>query len=299
MRIAVLSSATAWHFLDLKRAAGDAHDVFNIPFEQLGASIVSENGELSRDAAAYLPIDIDADCVVVRTMPSGSVQQIVFRMDLLGQLADSGMLVLNSPRSIEIAVDKYLSLAILNSSGIPVPATRVSQTVAMAIEHYEQLGADVVMKPLFGSMGNGICRIQNSADARSLFERHVQCGDVIYQQEFIDHPGFDIRILVIGDSVLAMKRVNGSHWITNIAQGGIGERYEASNMEKRLAIRAARAVGAQFAGVDLMYRRDSDRPIILEVNAVPGWRAISDVLEIDVAKLVVSDLEVALSPESD
>ena len=280
MRIAVLASPEAWHFLDLKRAAGDTHDVVSLRFEELAASIGKVRG-----------FNLEADCVVVRTMSVGSLQQVVFRMDLLGQLAATGTLVLNSPKAIEAAVDKYLSLAMLNEAGVPVPNTRVSQNVASALDDFEQLGGDVVVKPLFGSMGNGIVRIQSLEAAQQHFTESIESGSVLYQQEFIDHVGFDIRLLVIGDEVVAMKRFNASSWITNISKGGVGAAYVPTTEQKEVAIRSARAVGAYFAGVDLMYESHTGRQVVLEVNAVPGWRAISQVLNIDVANLFIREIE--------
>lgn len=280
MRIAVLATSDAWHYLDLKRAAADAHDVLSFPFEKLAADI--------RDVRGF---SLDAECVVVRTMPAGSLQQVVFRMDCLGQLAATGTPVLNSPRSIEVAVDKYLSLAMLSDAGISVPRTSVSQTVSNALDRFVQLGGDVVVKPLFGSMGNGIIRLQSPKEARIEFEQSVESGSVVYQQEFVQHCGFDIRLLVIGDKVLGMKRVNATSWITNISQGGVGEPYFPTPEEKGLAIRSARSVGAHFAGVDLMYESGTSRQLVLEVNAVPGWRMISQVLGVDVAKMIIDEIE--------
>ncbi len=284
MRIAVLSSPGAWHYLDLKRAAGSDHEVFSFRFEELSASIERERG-----------FSLKADCVVVRTMASGSLQQVVFRMDLLGQLAASKTLVLNSPRSIEAAVDKYLSLALLNEAGVSVPETCVSQEVDIALQGFDQLGGDVVVKPLFGSMGRGLVRLQSPVKAKQLFEDLVDSGSVVYQQEFIDHGGSDIRLLVLGEEVFGMKRTNPLNWITNISQGGFGEPYNPTSQEIELAIRSARAVGAHFAGVDLMYESITGRQVVLEVNAVPGWKAISQVLGIDVAKIVIQQIETLIS----
>ncbi len=279
MRIAVLCSPEAWHFRDLKRAGGDKHDLRSFRFEDLTAQIVGESS-----------FNLPADCVIVRTMPPGSLQQIVFRMDLLGQMVRSGITVLNSPRSIEAAVDKYLSLALLCAAGIPVPHTMVSQTVAAGLRHFDRLGSDVVIKPLFGSMGNGIVRIRSVIEAKAHFRKAVDEGQVIYQQSFVEHGGSDLRLLVIGEQVLGMKRINRGHWITNISQGGTGEAYSPTRFETDLAIRAARSLGAHFAGVDLLY--DADRnPFVVEVNAVPGWQAISEVLQVDVASRMLAEIE--------
>ena len=111
-----------------------------------------------------------------------------------------------------------------------------------------------------------------------------------YQQEFIGHGGFDLRLLVIGDEVLAMRRENPQHWVTNIAQGGRGFAHQATEMEKELAWQAARSVGALIAGVDLLYDQQSMQPFVIEVNSSPAWQATSKVLQIDVAKMILNEL---------
>ena len=286
MRIAVLSSPTGWHFRDLQRAAenhaGEKLEVFSFDFRQICAELGRSDQPL---------FNLDADCVVVRTMPPGSLQQVVFRMDLLARLEEFGVAIFNSPKTIEVAVDKYLSLALLDSAGIEVPKTKVAQTVDEALAHFEKLGRESVVKPLFGSMGVGIERLQSVDQANAYFTTAVESGNVIYQQEFVKHDGFDIRLLVIGDKVIGMKRTNNSHWITNIAQGGVGTPHAPTDFEHKLAIDSARALGATFAGVDLIYESETSRPLVVEVNAVPGWQATSKVLGVDVAAMILKELE--------
>lgn len=282
MRVAVLSSPSHWHFRDLSRAAADKHDLFNVEFDKIFATVEGQKVE---------QFGVQADCIIVRTMPAGSLQQIVFRMDWLARLQNHGVTIINPPKAIEAAVDKYLSLSLLNSAGVPVPATRVAQTVPEAKQHFKELGGDVVVKPLFGSMGNGIQRLQSESEATRYFEENAESGNVIYQQQFVDHGGFDIRLLVIGERVLGMKRTNKDHWITNISKGGVGEPYSPSQAEIDLARSAAQAVGATIAGVDLMYGPESGQPLVIEVNAVPGWRTTAKVLEIDIAALILNECQ--------
>ena len=114
---------------------------------------------------------------------------------------------------------------------------------------------------------------------------------MIYQQKFIAHAGYDVRLLVLGDRVWGMKRKNPHHWITNISQGGIGEVYQVGERERELALAASAAVGAHFAGVDLITDAKTGEQFVLEVNAVPGWRAIADVVGVDIAGELVSEIE--------
>ena len=94
-------------------------------------------------------------------MPPGSLEQVVFRMDVLNRLQARGVTVLNSPRALEMCVDKYLASACLETAGLPVPPTIVCQDAETALEAFEQLGGDVVVKPLFGSEGRGMVRVSD------------------------------------------------------------------------------------------------------------------------------------------
>ena len=280
MRIVVLSNPDSWYFLDLARACGAHHDIVAMSFETLAAS-VGPNSHFS----------LDAECVIARTMPAGSLEQIVFRMDCLGQLEAAGVLLLNSPRAIEAAVDKYLSLALLQRAGLPVPTTFVAQDLSTAMKGFHELGKDVVVKPIFGSLGRGLVRLQGVDQAADCFRELADGQRVIYQQKFIPHAGYDVRLLVLGDRVWGMKRKNPHHWITNISQGGIGEVYQVGPRERELALAAAVAVGAHFAGVDLITDSKTGEQFVLEVNAVPGWRAIAGVVWIDIARELISEIE--------
>jgi len=91
-----------------------------------------------------------------------------------------------------------------------------------------------------------------------------------------------------------MKRSNHGHWITNISQGGVGSAHTTTELEHQLALNSARAVGATFAGVDLVYERRTGHPFVVEVNAVPGWRATTKVVGLDIAKMMLEELEKTL-----
>ena len=123
----------------------------------------------TRRLAAQTPPLADCDAVLVRTMPPGSLEQVVFRMDLLHRLMAGGVRVLNPPRAVEVCVDKYLATALLDAAGLPVPHTIVCQHADAALEAFTALGGDVVVKPLFGSEGAAWCAsaIRNSPGAPS------------------------------------------------------------------------------------------------------------------------------------
>jgi ribosomal protein S6--L-glutamate ligase len=289
MVIAVLTSPNSWYWHDLQRAAGAEHVLRRVDFCRL--ETVLRSGQTHRISAAGTVLT-ELDAVLVRTMPPGSLEQVVFRMNALAQLERSGTRVLNPPRSLEIAVDKYLTLARLEAHGLPVPATATAQTWQDALLAFELLGGDVVLKPIFGGEGRGITRINDVALAERAFRMLEQLGAVIYQQQFVPHEGCDLRLLVIGDQVVGMRRCNANDWRTNVSRGAVTEPLPLDASLTELARRAATAVQCPLAGVDVLPGKDG-RLYVLEVNAVPGWKALARTLRLDVARLV---LELATRP---
>ena len=277
MRIAILSSGTGWHVQDLVRAAGElGHRAEPLDFRALSASV-----NTGADALAGF------DAVLVRTMPTGSLEQVVFRMDLLHEAAARGLRVLNPPRAVEVCVDKYLTTARLARAGIATPPTAVCQRSDDAMTAFANLGGDAVLKPLFGSEGRGMVRITDAETAWRTFRVLEQTGQVIYLQQFVKHPGWDLRAFVIGGKVVAaMRRTAGNDWRTNVAQGGTAERVALDDNAVSLALKAANAVGCPVAGVDLLPGPDGEL-FVIEVNAVPGWKALATACNVDVAGEVV------------
>ena len=122
------------------------------------------------------------DGVLVRMMPPGSLEQVVFRMDALHQVAAAGVPVLNPPRAVETAVDKYLTLAMIERAGLAVPPTWVGESATAALDAFEALGGDVVVKPLFGSEGRGLVRLSDKELAWRTFHALERLGAVLYVQ---------------------------------------------------------------------------------------------------------------------
>ena len=277
MRIAILSGGTGWHVQDVLRATRElGHDAQSLDFRALSARVGAGRDPLAR-----------FDAVLVRTMPAGSLEQVVFRMDLLHEAAARGTPVLNPPRAVEVCVDKYLTTARLARAGIATPPTAVCQRSDDAMACFAELGGDVVLKPLFGAEGRGMCRITDAETAWRTFRVLEQTDQVIYLQQFVRHPGWDLRAFVLGGRLIAsMKRSAANDWRTNVAQGGTVERVKLSSPQEDLAIRAAEAVGCPVAGVDLLPGPGGEL-FVIEVNAVPGWKALAPTCGVDVAKEVV------------
>ncbi len=273
MKLAILAGGDGWHVRDLRRAAADqGHEAVAVDFRRVRAAVAGGLDSLA-----------GFDAVLVRTMPPGSLEQVVFRMDALHRLQARGIAVLNPPYALEGCIDKYLSAARLEAAGLPVPPTVACQDADTALGAFATLGGDVVVKPLFGSEGRGMVRVSDPDTAWRTFRTLERLQCVLYLQRFIDHPGWDLRVFVVGGRVLtAMRRYARDGWRTNVAQGGRGEPVHATPDEEHLALRAAAALGVLVAGVDLLPRRDGGW-YVLEVNAVPGWRALAPVTGVDVA----------------
>lgn len=283
MRIGIMSAGNGWHARDLRRAAAAlGHDTEAVDFRSVQASLPRQGTSLDR-----------FDTVLVRTMPPGSLEQIVLRMDILHRLQAKGTRVLNPPRALEVCIDKYLACARLDAAGVPVPKTVACQDADAAMAAFAELGGDVVVKPLFGSEGRGMTRVSDADMAWRVLRALEQMQSVLYLQEFIPHDGWDLRVLVIGDRpAAAMRRHAHTGWRTNVAQGGRAEAVTPTPAEAHLALTAAKAVGAPLAGVDLLPNPGGGY-VVLEVNAVPGWRALAATTGVDIATAMIRYLNEA------
>lgn len=276
-QLTVLASGRGWHVNDLLRAAGASKWKVEVrDFRRLAAGVTGQREQLPCSEA-----------VLVRTMPPGTLEQIIFRMDVLHRLVSNGIAVFNSPRALEICIDKYLCTARLAAAGLTVPDTWVGQDAESALAAFEQLGGDVVVKPIFGSEGRGIFRLQDRELAWRTLTTLERLGAILYLQRYVAHEGYDLRAFVLGGRVLAaMRRYARDGFRTNVAQGGEAEAVSLSRAEEQCALLAAAAVEAEIAGVDLLPGRDG-KLYVLEVNAVPGWRALARVSRCDVASEVL------------
>ena len=183
--LAALVSGFGWHVADLLRAA-EALDValHAVPFPEVSATV--GQGRQTIEAGGVELTQVDG--VLVRMMPPGSLEQVVFRMDALHRVCAAGVRVWNPPRAVEVAVDKYLTLALLDQAGVPVPATWTGQSATAALDAFEALGGDVVIKPLFGSEGRGIVRVSDRELTWRTCHAIERMGAVLYLQRMIRHP---------------------------------------------------------------------------------------------------------------
>jgi RimK family alpha-L-glutamate ligase len=236
------------------------------------------------------------DLAIVRAIGDGSLEAITMRLGVLHALEALGAPVVNSARAIERCTDKAMASFLLARAGLPTPQTFAAQSLAQAraIARRECAKGPLVMKPLFGAQGWGLRLIEKESDLPSLQEAR----GVFYLQRFVGpaRPPFeDMRILVSrGDIVAAMRR-RSSHWITNVRQGAKPLAVEPSAREAEIAVGAAKALGVDFAGVDLINDRNAE-PLILEVNSMPGWSGLQQVTPFSIADRIAADALALIAP---
>lgn len=288
MLVPILSARSGWHTDELLRALAERGHV---------GTVVSYEGLIGRIGgtrpSALTSADVsllDADAVLARIIPGGSLEQIIYRVDALHWIEDRGILVMNAPRAIERSVDKFYTTALVSEAGLPTPETVVCQGVDEAMSAIRMMG-DVVIKPLFGSLGHGMVRVSDPDVALRIVRSLEQTRPVFYVQRAIDHDDRDIRVFVIGGRVLGAieRRAREGEWRTNVAMGGLAVPFNLPAAWADLAVRAAAAVGADYAGVDLLPSPEGD-VLVLEVNGIPGWQGFQEATSLDVAGAIVEHL---------
>ena len=228
---------------------------------------------------------IEPKAALVRGFGAAVTQKIFFRLDILRAIEECNVKLINSRESLEVASDKFLTSVFLDNHKIPTPKTIICEDPIRALEGFEELGKDCVIKPLYGSKGVGITRLNDRGFAENVIFSLSKLNQVLYLQEFIEHHNRDIRILVLGDKVIAgMYRIS-DNWKTNINFGAKPEPIEITQELEDLAIKAATITRTEIAGVDIV---ESERGfLVLEVNSIPGFTALQKVSKVNIAEEIV------------
>src|SRR3954463_700201 len=286
MRVAILGSTGGWHAERLERAlTARGHACAFAPVTRMAGRIDGGIAVRGRELALEA-----CDVVVVRGIPRGSLEQVIFRVDALHALAAAGVRAVNGALAIERAVDKFLASALLAADGVPTPRTVACEHADDALEAFAELGADVIVKPLFGSMGFGMARVEDPDVAQRVFRALEIERAVYYLQETLPHDGVDVRALVVGERVVAAIERVATTWRANLARGAQARPVALDDDRAALCVRAAAALGADYAGVDVLRAADG-RDYVIEVNAIPGWHGLEHATGIDVAAALVAHLE--------
>jgi RimK family alpha-L-glutamate ligase len=290
MQITILNAGTGWHTDDLCRALAErGHSARVLPYERLTARLGTVPRPVRRLSVQTAEV-LDADAVLARIIPAGSLEQMIYRVDALHWIETRGVPVLNSARAIERSVDKFYTTALLQEAGLPTPETVACEGANDAMSALQTMG-DAIVKPLFGSMGHGMVRVADPDMAFRVVRALEQLHVVYYIQRTVDHGGRDVRVFVLGGRVLgAIERLApDGQWRTNVSLGGVARPIDLPASWEEMALRAAAVIGADYAGVDLLPSRDGT-VFVLEVNGIPGWQGLKQATGIDVAGALVDYL---------
>lgn len=278
MKIAVIGTPEAWYTRSLQKA-----------FSKRGVTlpcfpVTGVIGSLGTHADLSVTDTslVDYQAVIVRAVPGGSLEQVIYRMDALHWLQNAGVWVTNPPSAIERGVDKYYTLALVQAEGIPVPKTIVAERFDDAMSGFDKLGGDVVVKPLFGSEGRGMVRVSDRDMAYRVFRALELNRYVFYLQEYVQHGCEDIRVFVVGDKVVASMKRRGDSWKCNICNGAKGNRLVMNETLEDMSIRAVKALGADYGGVDFL-PLEGGGYFLIEVNTIPGWKGLEKATGFDAA----------------
>jgi [lysine-biosynthesis-protein LysW]--L-2-aminoadipate ligase len=211
-----------------------------------------------------------------------------------------GIPVVNGSETAERCADKVKNSLALEAAGVPTPRTEVTFTVESALETIERFGYPCVLKPVVGSWGRLMAKLDSRSAAEAVLEHKATLGHyehkVFYVQEFVDKPGRDVRVVAVdGEPVAAMTRTS-DHWLTNAAKGAEVEAFAVDDRVRDLVGRASAAVGGGLLGVDLMEvgvdDGEPDGYTVHEVNHTVEFKALNDAVDVDVPARVVDWLEV-------
>jgi RimK family alpha-L-glutamate ligase len=287
-QVAIVADGEDWHVRELAEALR-ALGVSPVPvrLDACAFDTGSASGLVLDGFGERLP-----DAVFVRTVAGGSFESVTARLGILHALRALGAMVWNDARAIERCVDKSTTSFALARRAIATPQTWTVQSLAAAHAIVAREAGPLVLKPLFGSQGRGLRLIRTPDD----LPQPAEVAGVYYLQRFVgvERDGFrDFRLLVSCGRVIAAMMRHSAEWITNIKRGGRPVTVAANDDMKALAVRAAAAVGADFAGVDLLYDA-SGRACVLEVNSMPAWSGLQKVTSASIAGILAADLVAAL-----
>lgn len=287
-RIAIMTDDPGWHGARLRDAF--AAKGFESEYVSLTRCSITLTDERT-------PVKIPGfdnrlpDGVFVRGIPGGTLDEVVFYLDVLHALKELGVPVYNNGRAIERSVDKALTSFLLHRAGISTPVTwivRDREEALTIVENELKAGGQIVSKPLFGSQGIGLQRLSEADDLPNL----VDNNGIYYLQRFIgcsDESSYDWRVFVIANkSVAAMRRI-GHSWLNNVAQGARCEYATIDHQMMQMAEAAVKTLKMDYGGVDII-RDDHGKYSVIEVNSIPAWKGLQSVCDHNIAEFLVDDL---------
>lgn len=288
MRVALFTDETGWHTRQVQQALrargaeGRCVDLADCRIDTTAAW----HGLVIPGYGRELP-----DAALVRGIAGGSFEQVTKRLGVLHVLRELGVPIYNDARAIERSVDKSMTSLLLHAAGIPTPPTWTMESPAQAqrlVTRESAAGHALVLKPLFGSQGKGLQRVGCVDGTHVPLPSLKGYGELAYLQRYVESPGFDWRVLVVGGRAIAAMRRCSAHWIHNVKQGAKVEPAALTPELAVLAERAAAALQMDYAGIDLL--PTADGPQVLEVNGVAAWQGLQRVTRFSIARALVDDL---------
>jgi len=226
----------------------------------------------------------DYDVVLVRCVSHSQAYYVTRRLE------DLGVAALSPYQTVLTCGDKMLTSAALKEAGIPIPRTAIAFTPETALKAIEEMGYPAVLKPLTGSWGRLLAKVNDQDAAEAILEHKKTLGGythgTFYIQEYVDKPGRDIRTMVIGNEVIYAIYRNSAHWITNTARGGEAEPCPLTPEIADLSRSAAMAVGGGIVAVDILETADNGL-LVNEVNHTPEFHGAMQATEVDIAGKIV------------
>jgi ribosomal protein S6--L-glutamate ligase len=286
MKIAILTeSGKSYSPKRLQQVAkARGHECVIIRFPRCYVDIEQDNPQVRYEGHAVTDIDI----VITRVTPSLTT----YGAAIARQFELMGVYTVNRSIAIVRSRDKLRTLQLLSKAGVGIPKTVFSKSTAAVDDLIEQIGVPMIIKVARGSQGNGVVLAETKKAAKSVIQAFYVEGVSILLQEFIEEAaGSDIRVFVVGNQVVASYKRQSldDDFRSNIHQGGRGTAIKLTDEEKRIALKAAKAVGLQICGVDLI--RSNRGPLVLEVNSAPGLEGIEKVTDRDVAGKIIDYVE--------
>lgn len=287
MRIPIFTDDAGWQGAQLKQAF--ARRGVEADFVSLQDCVINLAQQIPN---IHIPhFDTLPQAAFVRGVAGGTLPQVITRLNVLHMLTRQGVRIYNQTQAIERTVDKAMTSFLLRMHGVATPATWVCESRAHT-ETIRQLaasnGQQLVLKPLFGSQGQGVRKLLHSEPLPVPMQQYVD--GVYYLQQLIetaDKP-HDYRVFVVGGKVIsAMKRM-GESWVNNVASGGRCETVQPSERMQALALKAAQAVDIDYCGIDII-QAASGEYYVLEVNSIPAWRGLQSVTDFNIADVLVDD----------
>ncbi len=275
-RIAIITDDPGWHGKELHIAfEAQGYSCTNVSLTECSIDISkqSTNSICMPGFEDQLP-----DGVFVRGVPGGTLEEVVFYLDILHALQELKILVYNNARAVERSVDKGMTSFLLHQAGIATPPTWVGNDVHQAYSFVRKelaKGHKIVVKPLFGSQGKNLQLITKAEDITN-FKIY---NKIYYLQRFIDSgttEAHDYRLFVIDDQVVSSMRRQGEDWIANVATGAKCFPAVLDDQFISLAQQSVKQVGMHYGGVDLMQDKEG-KLWVTEVNSIPAWKGLQSV----------------------